>query len=128
MELFSNVASTHKESYTNNIQKENQHLVKKSEEIDKSQNLNQQIKDDEKNTKEEMTKEKLQDLTRKLNKEMEPLNPDIKFSFNDKIDSLVVNVVDKNTDKVIRKIPSDEALKIMEKMRELIGALFDKKG
>jgi len=128
MELFSNVASTHKESYTNNIQKENQHLVKKSEEIDKSQNLNQQIKDDEKNTKEEMTKEKLQDLTRKLNKEMEPLNPDIKFSFNDKIDSLVVNVVDKNTDKVIRKIPSDEALKIMEKMRELVGALFDKKG
>jgi len=128
MELFSNVASTHKESYTNNIQKENQHLVKKSEEIDKSQNLNQQIKDDEKNTKEEMTKEKLQDLTRKLNKEMEPLNPDIKFTFNDKIDSLVVNVVDKNTDKVIRKIPSDEALKIMEKMRELVGALFDKKG
>jgi flagellar protein FlaG len=128
MELFSNVASTHKESYTNNIQKENQHLVKKPEETNSAKNLNEQIKDDEKDTKEKMTKEKLQDLTQKLNKEMAPLNPDIKFSFNDKIDSLVVNVVDKNTDKVIRKIPSDEALKIMEKMRELVGALFDKKG
>jgi len=59
---------------------------------------------------------------------MQPLNPDIKFSFNDKVDELVVNVVDKNTDKVIRKIPSDEALRIMEKMRELVGALFDDKG
>jgi flagellar protein FlaG len=59
---------------------------------------------------------------------MSPLNSDIKFSFNDKVDELVVNVVDKNTDKVIRKIPSEEALKIMEKMRELVGALFDKKG
>jgi flagellar protein FlaG len=130
MELFANVASTHKDSYTTPIQKEDTHHIKKPEEINKTktQDLNEQIKKDEKQTKEKMTKEKLQELTKKLNKEMEPLNPDIKFSFNDKINSLVVNVVDKNTDKIIRKIPSDEALKIMEKMRELVGALFDKKG
>jgi flagellar protein FlaG len=131
MELFSNVASTHKDNYTNNIQKENQHLIKKSEEINKIENHNEKIKDnnnDIQHKKEKITKEKLQELTQKLNKEMEPLNPDIKFNFNEKIDNFVVNVVDKNTNKIIRKIPSDEALKIMEKMRELVGALFDKKG
>jgi flagellar protein FlaG len=128
MELFSNIASTHKDSYTNNIKKEDLHLVKKTEEVDNVKNLDKQLKENEKKNEEKMTKEKLQDLTQKLNKEMEPLNPDIKFSFNEKIDNFVVNVVDKNTDKIIRKIPSDEALKIMEKMRELVGALFDKKG
>jgi len=128
MELFSNVASTHKETYTNNIQKDNQHLVKKPEELDKSKELDKNLKDEKQHSKKEMTKEELQDLTKKLNKEMEPLNPDIKFHFNDKVNEMVVNVIDKNTDKVIRKIPSDEALKIMEKMRELVGALFDEKG
>jgi flagellar protein FlaG len=129
MDLFSNVASTHKDSYnTNNLQKENQNLIKKPEEINSTKKLDEEINDNKKHNEEKVTKEKLQDLTQKLNKEMEPLNPDIKFTFNNKVDSLVVNVVDKNTDKVIRKIPSDEALKIMEKMRELVGALFDKKG
>jgi flagellar protein FlaG len=90
------------------------HKDKKDEEIKKHQN--------------ELTKQELEKLTRQLNKEMSPLNANIKFSFNEKVDELVVNVVDKNTDKVIRKIPSEEALKIMEKMKELVGALFDNKG
>jgi len=128
MELFSNVTSTHKETYTNNIQQENQHLVKKPEELDKSKELDNRLKNEEQHSKKEMTKQELQELTAKLNKEMEPLNPDIKFHFNERIDDLVVNVIDKKTDRVIRKIPSDEAIKIMEKMRELVGALFDKKG
>jgi len=130
MELFANVASTHKDNHTTPIQKEDAHHIKKPEEINKTKtgDLNGQIKNNETQTKEKITKEKLQELTEKLNKEMEPLNPDIKFSFNDKIDNFVVNVIDKNTDKVIRQFPSEEALKIMEKMRELVGALFDKKG
>jgi flagellar protein FlaG len=129
MELFSNVVSTHKESYTNNVQNEN-HKTQNSSEINKTENINDnnKIEKEEKKSQEKITKEKLQELTQKLNKEMEPLNPDIKFNFNDKIDNFVVNVIDKKTDRVIRKFPPEEALKIMEKMRELVGALFDKKG
>jgi flagellar protein FlaG len=127
MELFSNVASSHKESYTNNIQNE-KHKTQNSKEVNNLNNMDEELQKSEKKAEEKITKEKLQELTHKLNKEMEPLNPDIKFSFNEKIDNFVVNVVDKNTDKIIRKIPSDEALKIMDKMRELVGALFDKKG
>jgi flagellar protein FlaG len=129
MELFSNVASTHQESYTNNVQNEN-HKTQNSSEINKTENINDnnKIEKEEKKSQEKITKEKLQELTQKLNKEMEPLNPDIKFNFNDKIDNFVVNVIDKKTDRVIRKFPPEEALKIMEKMRELVGALFDKKG
>jgi len=126
MDLFSHVGNVQKSMDYSQI-KENDHLdTRKLEDTSKTQKDKQD--EEVKKHHEETTKEKLQDLTKQLNKEMAPLNPDIKFSYNDKVNELVVNVVDKNTDKVIRKIPSDEALKIMEKMRELVGALFDDKG
>jgi flagellar protein FlaG len=37
-------------------------------------------------------------------------------------------VIDKKNNKVIREFPPREALKLMEKMRELVGMLFDRKG
>jgi len=85
----------------------------------------EQIED--KRSKEEIKKE-LQKVIEELNKAMNPLNTDLKFKFNDKVDELVVQVVDTKTDKVIREFPPKEALDLMEKMRELVGMLFDKKG
>ena len=126
MEIFANVTSTHKDTYTDPNKE-----LHKTNHTQKTDNINKNDSSKEKEEQEQktkITKEELQKLTEKLNKEISPLNPDIKFHFNDKVDEMVVNVIDKNTDKVIRKIPSDEALKIMEKMRELIGILFDKKG
>jgi flagellar protein FlaG len=125
MDLFSNVGNVQKSMDYSNINTDNTHTRK----LENSQEMQKDKQDEEvKKHQKEMTKEELQKLTTQLNKEMEPLNPDIKFSFNDKVSELVVNVIDKNTDKVIRKIPSDEALKIMEQMRKLVGALFDDKG
>jgi len=126
MDLFSNVGNTQKSMDYSQIKQDDTLNSRKLEETEKSpkDKQDEEIKKEEK----KVTKEELQELTTKLNKEMAPLNPDIRFHYNDKVNELVVNVVDKNTDKVIRKIPSDEALKIMEKMRELVGALFDDKG
>ena len=125
MELFANVGNIQKADY--NIQpNQSKNEINSIEDSQKSQKDKQS--EDIQKAKKETTKEELQRLTEQLNKEMQPLNPDIKFSFNDKIEELVVNVVDKKTDRIIRKIPSDEALRIMEKMRELVGALFDDKG
>jgi flagellar protein FlaG len=40
---------------------------------------------------------------------------------------MIVKVVEKGTDKVIREIPSEEFLDLVEKMDQMIGILFDKK-
>ena len=138
MDMFSQIGNVQKQDWTQNIHNQknetnpNSPNIKKNGEEEQITNLNDINKEKKKEEvhkeKEKITKEKLQDLTAKLNKEMAPLNPDIKFHFNDKVEELVVNVIDKKTDKIIRKIPSDEALRIMEKMRELVGALFDEKG
>ena len=72
--------------------------------------------------------QELNELVAKLNKEVTPIAENIKFGFNDDIDGLMVNVVDAKTGEVIRQFPTEDAIEIMKKMKELIGMLFDKKG
>ena len=70
----------------------------------------------------------LNNTVKKLNDQMDSLNINIKFGFNDKIDTMFVDVTEKSTGKLIRKIPSEETMKLAEKMKEIIGMIFDKKG
>lgn len=69
----------------------------------------------------------LSELTTELNKQMNPLDLNVKFGFSDKIDEMTVSVYEKSSDTLIRKIPSDEAIALMSKMKEIIGMIFDKK-
>jgi flagellar protein FlaG len=96
-----------------------------SKTVTEIQKANEHI--EEKKSKDEIKKE-LQKVITELNKAMNPLNTALKFKFNDKIDELTVQVIDKKTNEVIREFPPKEALRLMEKMRELVGMLFDKKG
>jgi flagellar protein FlaG len=86
------------------------------------------IKEEIDTTKKQEMRTELKSLTEKLNKEMNPLNTSIKFGFDDSVEEMFVNVMDTKTEKIIRKIPSDEALELMAKMREIVGMLFDTKG
>ncbi len=81
-----------------------------------------------KEEKNDKLKNELKKVVEELNKVMSPLNQDLKFNFNDKIDNFVVQVVDTKEKKVIREFPPKEALHLMEKMRELVGILFNQKG
>ena len=86
------------------------------------------IEEQSKEADKKEVKKELEEVTKQLNEEMSALNTTIRFGFNDKIDEMYVSVIDTKNDKVIRKIPSDEAMKLMAKMRELVGMLFDEKG
>ena len=74
------------------------------------------------------SKEELKNTIENLNKHMDSLDTNVKFGFDDKIEQMFVNVMERSTGKIIRKIPSEEAMKISEKMREIVGIIFDKKG
>jgi len=83
--------------------------------------------DVEKSNKEDL-KQELQGIVAALNKEMTPMNSDIKFGFQEEAQTFYVSVVDVKNDQIIRKYPSDEAMQLMSKMREVIGSIFDQKG
>lgn len=73
-------------------------------------------------------KEQLNKTVENLNSQMDLLNTNIQFGFNDKIDTMYVDVHEKSSGKLIRKFPTEEAMRLAEHMREFIGMLFDKKG
>ncbi|MGB2553090.1 MULTISPECIES: FlaG family protein [unclassified Campylobacter] len=69
---------------------------------------------------------RLNEATEKLNRQMEALDTNVRFAYNDKINSLYVNVMEVKTGEVIRKIPSEQVMKLSEYFREAVGVLFDK--
>lgn len=76
----------------------------------------------------EELKKELISLSGELNKEMRRINTDINFNYNDDIRGLVVTVTEGSGDRVIREIPSKEAIELMKKMHDIVGLIFDKKG
>jgi len=67
-------------------------------------------------------------LAQQLNTVAKKENLDISFGYNKEIDRVVISVLDKNTGEVIRKLPSEDAVKFAEGVKDLLGKLFDKKG
>jgi flagellar protein FlaG len=49
----------------------------------------------------------------------------LQFRINNELDEVVVKVIDSNTDKVIREIPSAEIQKLQIRIKEALGLLFD---
>ncbi len=54
-------------------------------------------------------------------------NVGLNFSVHESTGRTIVKVIDKETEKLIREIPSEELLNMADKMGEMIGILFDKK-
>jgi len=73
------------------------------------------------------TKNESENLVKKLNDAMEPLNPNIKFGV-DQNDVFYVAAIDAKTNRVIRRFPAEEAQNFLPKMQEVSGILFDSKG
>lgn len=63
---------------------------------------------------------------RDLQRVSEAFNRRLSFSINEKLGQVIVKVIDNDTDKVVREIPPAELQRVYERIREVIGLLFDK--
>lgn len=88
------------------------------------QSLTQEVENGDSN---QATKSAMQRLADSLNEQFAELQTNIRFHFNDAIGDLYISVSEKDTGRIIRTIPSEEAMKLEASMREFIGVLFDKK-
>jgi flagellar protein FlaG len=55
-------------------------------------------------------------------------NVDLKFSVHEASGETIVTVIDEDTGKVIREIPSSEVLQLAAKIDAMVGMIFDKMG
>lgn len=65
-------------------------------------------------------------LVEELNEYMDDLQTQLGFSIREDMDhQVVVEIKNRETEELLKQIPSEELLKIREKMEELTGFLFD---
>jgi uncharacterized FlaG/YvyC family protein len=67
----------------------------------------------------------LKTAIRDLQRVSEAFNRRLSFSLNEKLGQVVVKVIDNDTDKVVREIPPTELQHVYERIREVMGLLFD---
>ena len=73
------------------------------------------------------SKEKVEDLVKKLNEALAPMKTDLSFGV-DMDDIFYVAVSETKTNKMIRRFPAEQAQDFLPKMKEITGMLFDTKG
>ena len=76
----------------------------------------------------DLTQKQREDLVKDLNKEIGVLSTDLKFGFNTQAETLEISVINTHTNKVIRRFPTEEAVKLQTAMKEFLGFLFDTRG
>ena len=67
----------------------------------------------------------IKDATSRANRSMEQTR--CEYSYHKETNRVSIKVIDKNTDKVIREIPPEKSLDMLQKMWEMAGILVDEK-
>lgn len=73
----------------------------------------------------QLTREEIQRYTTELQQVSQAMNKRLSFSFNEDLQLMVVKVIDRNTDKVIKELPPTELQRVHMRIREAIGLLLD---
>ena len=73
----------------------------------------------------EMIRDTLKKISESLNSEMEMRKKDLQFSVDEITNRFLVTVLDKDSGKIVKQIPSDAILKVAHNLEALKGILFD---
>lgn len=75
----------------------------------------------------ELTKNEAEHVVNGMNEFLKPKFTSLKFKLHEDLDRYYIEVVDQDTEKVVREIPSKELLDMYAKMTEFLGLFIDKK-
>tara|TARA_R110002073_G_scaffold6443_3_gene38132 strand:- start:11188 stop:11571 length:384 start_codon:yes stop_codon:yes gene_type:complete len=71
------------------------------------------------------TSQELEQAAEELNKHVQNLKRDLHFSINDDTGETVIRVVDSESQKTIRMIPSEEFLSMTQQLNQTVGILLN---
>lgn len=75
----------------------------------------------------DVPKEKLQQAVDSMNEFFEINNSELKFVFHEGLEKYYVQLVNADTDEVVREIPSKKMLDVFYEMQKLVGMIVDEK-
>jgi len=78
-----------------------------------------------KNADEKPSREAVEKALVKANELARKFSRELSFTYDDRIDKIVVKVMEGDTEKVIRQIPPEEMIRLSVKMDDLLGMLIN---
>ncbi len=69
----------------------------------------------------------VQEAVDEINGVLDYMNDRLEFSVHEATNRVMVKVLDRQTDEVIREIPPEQMLDLLAKLQELVGLLVDKR-
>lgn len=100
---------------------------KANEDISKLNNKQEDKIVQENQRKEEINKQFIKSSVTKVNKELGIRRTKAEFNYNEKLNRISIKIYDETSGEVIREIPPEKTLEMVEKMLELAGLLFDER-
>lgn len=76
----------------------------------------------------EATAEQIQGVLDTLNKAASSVDKRVSFSYNDKVDRIIMKMVDPDTDETVQQIPSQDMIKLLERINDMTGTFIDEVG
>ena len=67
------------------------------------------------------------DLVERFRSQVQSIQRDLSFSVDDSTGDVVVQVIDGDSGKVVRQIPSEEILRLTERLDEMRSLMFEAK-
>ena len=92
----------------------------------KGQQAEQRPEETGKNSTRE-AREELQSAVNQLNQTANVFHRAVRFNLSDESGRVQVNVVDTDSDKIIRQIPPKETLNVAKRIKDFLGILLDEK-
>ena len=75
----------------------------------------------------EVTATDVQNMVDDVNKVIRYINERLQFSVHEETNRIMVKVLDRETEEVLREIPPEKMLDLISKLQEIAGLLVDKK-
>ncbi|MFO7761375.1 MAG: flagellar protein FlaG [Thermodesulfobacteriota bacterium] len=76
-----------------------------------------------------LSQEELEEAIKEIQSKFDTMSRSYIFGFHkhEESESIVAQLTDRETEEIVRQIPSEEILELREKMEDIMGILFDKK-
>jgi len=74
-----------------------------------------------------LEREDIVPVVEEMNKFMQAVNTDLQFAIHEKTNQMMVQMVDAQTQRVVKEFPAHELLDMVAKIREYVGFLLDEK-
>ncbi len=66
-------------------------------------------------------------IIKQLNKTLEAFDTHVSLSIDEKSHQTIIKVIDTESGKVVRQIPSEQLMRVSERITELLGVIYDEK-